>query len=186
MNKYFLQINEPCHQNWDEITASQIFDYMEKSNGKLDANQLCRFKENKNLKKVYSRIYKLILCFTLFYTVQNLQAQNTRKVEIVKIEKDSISALEDFVKGKAGSHHLTFKKDTSAIVVIRCRANFLNSKNPLWVLNGNLIKKDSLNNINPNEIDSIKVLKDAEATALYGAEGANGVILVTTKKKKVV
>ena len=41
-----------------------------------------------------------------------------------------------------------------------------------------------LNNINPSDIDSIEVLKDADATAIYGSRGANGVVLVTTKKGK--
>jgi len=42
-----------------------------------------------------------------------------------------------------------------------------------------------LNSINPNDIESIVVLKDADATAIYGAKGANGVILITTKKGKI-
>ena len=41
---------------------------------------------------------------------------------------------------------------------------------------------DPLNAINPNDIESIEILKDADATAIYGSRGANGVILVTTKK----
>ena len=41
-----------------------------------------------------------------------------------------------------------------------------------------------INNINPNDIESISVLKDAEATSIYGTQGANGVILITTKKGK--
>ncbi|WP_183562553.1 SusC/RagA family TonB-linked outer membrane protein [Mucilaginibacter sp. SP1R1] len=41
-----------------------------------------------------------------------------------------------------------------------------------------------LNNINPNDIESIEVLKDADATAIYGSRGANGVLLITTKKGK--
>lgn len=41
------------------------------------------------------------------------------------------------------------------------------------------------NMLNPEEIESIEILKDASATAIYGARGANGVILVTTKKGKV-
>ncbi|ROI02524.1 SusC/RagA family TonB-linked outer membrane protein [Chryseobacterium sp. G0240] len=41
-----------------------------------------------------------------------------------------------------------------------------------------------LNNINPNDIESIEILKDADATAIYGSRGANGVILITTKKGK--
>ncbi len=40
------------------------------------------------------------------------------------------------------------------------------------------------NSINPNDIESIEVLKDADATAIYGSRGANGVILITTKKSK--
>ena len=43
----------------------------------------------------------------------------------------------------------------------------------------------ALNSINPNDIESIEVLKDADATAIYGAKGANGVILITTKKGKI-
>lgn len=42
----------------------------------------------------------------------------------------------------------------------------------------------ALNSINPNDIESIEVLKDADATAIYGSRGANGVILITTKKAK--
>ena len=42
-----------------------------------------------------------------------------------------------------------------------------------------------LNNLNPYDIESIEVLKDADATVIYGSRGANGVILITTKKGKV-
>src|SRR5690606_38351754 len=42
-----------------------------------------------------------------------------------------------------------------------------------------------LNAINPNDIESIEVLKDADATAIYGSRAANGVVLITTKKGKV-
>jgi TonB-dependent SusC/RagA subfamily outer membrane receptor len=41
-----------------------------------------------------------------------------------------------------------------------------------------------LSNISPNDIESIEVLKDADATAIYGSRGANGVVLVTTKREK--
>src|SRR5690606_32712629 len=41
-----------------------------------------------------------------------------------------------------------------------------------------------LNSINPSDIQSIEILKDADATAIYGSRGANGVILITTKKGK--
>jgi TonB-dependent SusC/RagA subfamily outer membrane receptor len=55
---------------------------------------------------------------------------------------------------------------------------------PIVVIDGLIGGLDNLNNINPNDIESIDVLKDAASTAIYGARAANGVILVTTKKGK--
>lgn len=56
--------------------------------------------------------------------------------------------------------------------------------NPLWVVDGAPYEGD-INNINPADIESLTVLKDAASNALYGARGANGVIMVTTKKAKI-
>ncbi len=46
------------------------------------------------------------------------------------------------------------------------------------------MKQSSIAGISPNDIESITILKDAAATAIYGARAANGVIIVTTKKRK--
>ena len=54
--------------------------------------------------------------------------------------------------------------------------------NPLYVIDGFASDDANLASINPNDIESIDVLKDASATAIYGARGANGVIIVTTKR----
>ena len=56
------------------------------------------------------------------------------------------------------------------------------SSNPLYVVDG--VVDVSIDMINPNDIESIDVLKDAAATAMYGAKGANGVVIVTTKTGK--
>ncbi|WP_335966556.1 TonB-dependent receptor [Galbibacter sp. PAP.153] len=53
---------------------------------------------------------------------------------------------------------------------------------PLWVVDGVIMHGTP--NLNPNEIESISVLKDASATSLYGSRGANGVVVVTTKRAK--
>ncbi|GAA4323127.1 TonB-dependent receptor [Mucilaginibacter gynuensis] len=66
---------------------------------------------------------------------------------------------------------------------IRGAASFYASNQPLFVVDGNPIT-GSINNINPSEIESYSVLKDASATALYGSRAANGVILITTKRAK--
>lgn len=57
-----------------------------------------------------------------------------------------------------------------------------NSNAPLIVIDGLVMDDGALNNLNPNDIDNISVLKDAGAAAIYGSRSSNGVILVTTKK----
>lgn len=66
---------------------------------------------------------------------------------------------------------------------IRGAASITAGSSPLYVVDGNPIT-GGINNINPNEIESISVLKDAAATALYGSRAANGVVLIETKKAR--
>lgn len=66
-------------------------------------------------------------------------------------------------------------------ITIRGSGNFGNSQ-PLYVVDG--YQTDDISFINPNDVESMEVLKDASATAIYGARGANGVILVSTKRGK--
>lgn len=68
--------------------------------------------------------------------------------------------------------------------VIRIRGvGTINNNNPLLVVDG-IFTDGNLNELNPNDIESIQVLKDASAAAIYGSRGANGVIVVTTKQGK--
>lgn len=68
--------------------------------------------------------------------------------------------------------------------MIRIRGtNSINSSNePLFVVDGIIGLSGAMTTLNPNEIKSIDVLKDASATAIYGARGSNGVIIITTKR----
>jgi len=66
---------------------------------------------------------------------------------------------------------------------IRGAASLFSSNQPLFVVDG-LPVTGSINNINPSEIETFTVLKDASATALYGSRAANGVMLITTKHAK--
>src|SRR5690606_22146881 len=56
------------------------------------------------------------------------------------------------------------------------------STKPLYVVDG--IFADDISFVNPNDIESIEILKDASSLAIFGVKGANGVIIVTTKKAK--
>ncbi len=73
--------------------------------------------------------------------------------------------------GKAGS---------SPQILLRGNRSLNASCSPLYVVDG--VTGGSIDDVNPNDIESIEVLKDASSTAIYGSAGANGVIIVTTKK----
>lgn len=73
-------------------------------------------------------------------------------------------------------------KDQSTIR-IRGIGTFNGNQEPLFLVDG--IQVDNYNNIDPNEIENVTILKDASSTAVYGIRGANGVIIITTKKGKI-
>lgn len=77
----------------------------------------------------------------------------------------------------------TTEAGTTPSISIRGTNTLNGNKNVLIVLDG-IIYNSSLSSINPNDIESIDVLKDASATAVYGAQAANGVLLITSKKGK--
>lgn len=70
-----------------------------------------------------------------------------------------------------------------AEIRIRGASTFTGSLSPLILIDG--VESDNFNNLDPNSIDNITILKDASATAVYGVRGANGVILITTKRGEV-
>ena len=73
---------------------------------------------------------------------------------------------------------------STANITIR-GANSVNGDNsPLYVMDGFIVENFSPNIIDQSDIESINILKDASATAIYGVRGANGVIIITTKRGK--
>lgn len=70
-------------------------------------------------------------------------------------------------------------------IVIRGAGSLTQSTAPLYVIDGFPQETSGLGSLNPNDIESIDVLKDASATAIYGSRGANGVVIITTKKGKL-
>lgn len=98
------------------------------------------------------------------------------------IKNQSFNALEG-LKGKASGVNIfsnTGQPGGEMRVIIRGVSTINASANPLYVVDG--VVMSSLQFLNPNDIESIEVLKDASSAAIYGARGANGVILVTTKR----
>lgn len=80
-----------------------------------------------------------------------------------------------------GSENLTITPSSSNGLTIKATKGL--TGNPLFIVDGKEVK--DIDNLNPEEIEKIEVLKDQSATAAYGDKGKNGVILITTKEKKI-
>ncbi len=138
-----------------------------------------------------------------YYTTT--QRLNTGNVSVVKGEdiqkqpvSDPLMALEGRVPGLYISQTSGVPGAAMNLISLRGKNSIANGNNPLFIVDGVPFTSTSLSNlsaigpaqmspfntIDPSDIESITVLKDADATAIYGSRGANGVILITTKKGK--
>ena len=90
------------------------------------------------------------------------------------------------MQGKAAGVDITNSQRPGEVgsITVRGQRSIDASNGPLYVVDGMTIQNGGIENINPADIESIEVLKDASSTAVYGSRGANGVVLVTTKKGK--
>lgn len=70
----------------------------------------------------------------------------------------------------------------AAVVTIRGKGSINGSNTPLYIIDGVQVNAADFSTINPGDIESFNVLKDASSTAIYGSRGANGVIVITTKR----
>lgn len=119
------------------------------------------------------------------YGVQR-RSEITGSVGIVPADEltpSSFNALQGLRGKVAGVNIFTNSGSPSGSnrVIIRGTGSINASTEPLYIVDG--VAMDSgINFLNPNDIESIEVLKDASATAIYGARGANGVILITTER----
>ncbi|MFC3560544.1 SusC/RagA family TonB-linked outer membrane protein [Pedobacter jamesrossensis] len=90
------------------------------------------------------------------------------------------------IQGKAAGVDITSNERPGQLgsILIRGVRSLTASNSPLYVIDGIPLQAGGIDAINPNDIEAIDILKDASATAIYGSRGANGVVLVTTKKGK--
>ncbi|MFN8304350.1 MAG: TonB-dependent receptor [Saprospiraceae bacterium] len=103
-------------------------------------------------------------------------------VKAKEITRIPTSSVDQALQGKiAGVYVTPSSGEPGAGGTIRIRGTgTLNDANPLYVVDGMLL--DNASFVNPQDVQSIEVLKDASATAIYGNRGANGVIIITTKR----
>lgn len=108
-------------------------------------------------------------------------------VSMKDLQKAPVRSFDEALAGRIAGVQVTSsdgQPGSGIDIVIRGNNSISQANSPLYVIDGFPIEDMNNNAINPQDIESIDVLKDASATAIYGARGANGVIVITTKKGK--
>ncbi|MFV8351736.1 SusC/RagA family TonB-linked outer membrane protein [Flavobacterium sp. XS2P14] len=140
-----------------------------------------------------------------YYSVKESERTGSiAKITSKDIEKQPVTNVLAAMQGRMAGVNITQTTGTPGggfDIQIRGQNSLrINGNNPLYIIDGVPYSSDPigtginsavlptqpspLNSINPDQIESIEVLKDADATAIYGSRGANGVVLITTKKGK--
>jgi len=107
-------------------------------------------------------------------------------VDTKEMTKYAASNIADQLQGKVPGVQLSTSGDPGSSAFVRIRGiGTINNNEPLYVVDGVPVQNESnINFLNPNDIESIQVLKDAASASIYGSRAANGVIVITTKKGK--
>ena len=125
----------------------------------------------------------------------------TVRVSAEELTSRPVNNAIEAMQGKAAGVDITSNERPGTVgsITIRGVRSLTASNTPLYVVDGiplvsgeiqtavtssNRVTLGGIDNLNPNDIESIDILKDASATAIYGSRGANGVVLITTKKGK--
>jgi len=106
-------------------------------------------------------------------------------VDVDQLKKMPATNLGQQLQGKAAGVTVGSQGAPGSPTMIRIRGiGTVNNNGPLYVIDGVSTRNQNLNSINPNDIESVQILKDASSASIYGAQASNGVIIITTKKGK--
>jgi len=160
--------------------AELLFSYMgyqsitQSANGNGPVNIQLQ-KDNKNLDEVIVIGYGQVKKRDLTGAVVSVKGDELRKVPVTNVMESA--------QGKLPGVDITRSSGASGAkvnVTVRGNRSITANNGPLYIVDG--VQYGSIEDINPNDIQSMEVLKDASSTAIYGSRGANGVIIVTTKR----
>jgi len=126
--------------------------------------------------KNFKLIQKLAFCSLLFL----IPAITSARFSYNKLTPGTYKTIYEMLRDVPGLE-VTISNDRSGgSVIVRGPTSLKNQKPPLFVVDGSIFSGE-ISNINPQDVDNISVLKDAASTTAYGAQGAFGVIIITTK-----
>jgi len=133
-------------------------------------------KQFKKIMKKNSLIYISIFCCLLFIEIKSPAQVGTNNVT-----NGTYKTIYEMLRDVPGLEVKINNDRSGGSIIVRGISSLKNQQPPLFVIDGAIFAGD-ISNMNPQDVDNISVLKDAASTTAYGAQGAFGVILITTKK----
>ena len=111
---------------------------------------------------------------------RKLVTSSVSKVSLTEKSASSYTDMGEFLMGRVPGLTVT-KTGNGYKYVIRSTNTIYGNTDPLFVVDGMTV--DDISYLNPSDVDHVEVLKDVSSAAIYGTQGGNGVILITTKKQ---
>lgn len=116
---------------------------------------------------------------------KRLNTSSISTVDVTDVRLQPIASFDQLLQGQASGLNVksgSGQPGRGADVIIRGRGSVTGSVSPLYIVDGIEVRSGDFSTMNQGDFESISVLKDASAVAIYGSRGANGVIVITTKK----
>jgi TonB-linked SusC/RagA family outer membrane protein len=166
------------------VDAVLIFSMIGFQNQEFEVSSLGGNNLNVLLKVVISSLTEVSVVSTGYQQIPKERATGSYDLVSNKLLNRSVSTdIISRLRGIASGLNFDNSAGNSVGISIRGRSTLLSNTQPLIVLD-NFPYEGDLNNINPNDIESVTILKDAAAASIWGALAGNGVIVITTKKSK--
>lgn len=135
----------------------------------INSNDIWAYQNKNSVKRMYGNKPPLFILNGVEVKQEAFEKLSPKNIELVSVLKDESATSLYGDKGKNG------------VVIITTKVNPKTYSNALFVVNGKAVDKDIFSKMKPETIESVRILKDKNATSLWGEKGTNGVVVVTTK-----
>lgn len=166
-----------------EVNAVLVFSSIGYNNQEIAVGQKTTI--NVNLTTAYNSISEVVIIGYQPVRKKDLLASSSA-ISAKDIKDNPLNNAAEVLQGRLAGVQVTLSEGApgaDAVINIRGRGSITQNGDPLYVVDG-IPLDNALNVLNPQDIESLNVLKDAASTAIYGSRGANGVVVITTKGGK--
>ncbi|MBO6185826.1 MAG: TonB-dependent receptor plug domain-containing protein [Chryseobacterium sp.] len=193
-----ITLPKPCQENWETMTSQkkgrfcaacsktvrdftkdsddEILDFFSDSSSQNVCGNFYESQLNRNMQ--YSFINSLFSKFAIGFILTTSGIVSTNAQENDSVKKTVFSSLQEQIICLSGAPENTILRPSTRGMP----SSVQGSNEPLWVVDGIIADAKTVKDLNPKKIKNMEIIRGTSAVAIYGKDGNNGVIVVTTKK----